>query len=470
MNNTPNSASIIANLTAKVESLLGNIEEIVHSDIQLNDDADLFDLENKLQMLGRELADHIAGIKVQEHLDKEETKQNGKNLIDRLPTRMKNMGRRVVCITMLGGNKIPVLTEYYHRNATIDKYDGKCGGYPNLLLIGIAYRQTPALESLVSLLATASASFAEAGELIQQTLGFKVDVKVVRNTVRRFAEKVRSAAELDKFEFPDDFSGQVVGVSTDGGRIRIRKNKRGHKTNKKRTRYKTDWREPKLIIIYVIGDDGTKDRKTLPLIDATLSGPDETFEMLVFYLIKLKVDSAALMLFLSDGATWIWERAVKLADQVGIDPDRCLFVLDYYHAIEHLSDMANLKRWSKEEKKRWINLQKKRLIEGRLNKFVEAINEICKGSKNKKLWRERAYFKKHLERMKYYDLKQKKLPIGSGAVESAVRRVINLRLKGPGIFWHEDSAEAMLMLRSYYKAGRWNTLKNMAYAGCLEVL
>jgi hypothetical protein len=46
--------------------------------------------------------------------------------------------------------------------------------------------------------------------------------------------------------------------------------------------------------------------------------------------------------------------------------------------------------------------------------------------------------------------------------ESAVRRVINMRLKGPGIFWHEDTANEMLMLRCYYKAGRWGMLQKMA--------
>jgi hypothetical protein len=58
------------------------------------------------------------------------------------------------------------------------------------------------------------------------------------------------------------------------------------------------------------------------------------------------------------------------------------------------------------------------------------------------------------------------MPIGSGAVESAVRRVINLRLKSPCIFWTEETAEEMLLLlRAYYKSGRWNLLKKMAYEG-----
>jgi hypothetical protein len=37
--------------------------------------------------------------------------------------------------------------------------------------------------------------------------------------------------------------------------------------------------------------------------------------------------------------------------------------------------------------------------------------------------------------------------MGSGAIESAIRRVINLRLKGNSISWYKENAEGMLLLR-----------------------
>ncbi len=64
--------------------------------------------------------------------------------------------------------------------------------------------------------------------------------------------------------------------------------------------------------------------------------------------------------------------------------------------------------------------------------------------------------------MQYALARKNNLPIGSGPMESAIRRVVNLRMKGNGIFWLEQNAEAMIMLRSYYKAGRWNDLFLMA--------
>jgi hypothetical protein len=59
--------------------------------------------------------------------------------------------------------------------------------------------------------------------------------------------------------------------------------------------------------------------------------------------------------------------------------------------------------------------------------------------------------------MTYDKLKVLNLPIGSGAIESAIRRVLNQRIKGPAIYWKEKSAQAIILLRSYFKAGRWNT-------------
>ena len=87
---------------------------------------------------------------------------------------------------------------------------------------------------------------------------------------------------------------------------------------------------------------------------------------------------------------------------------------------------------------------------------------IWRGRHRKAIRKQRDAFIKHQRRMAYAKLIALQLPIGSGAIESAVRRVINLRLKGAGLFWCRASAEAILLLRSYYKAGRWNMLKRMA--------
>ena len=93
---------------------------------------------------------------------------------------------------------------------------------------------------------------------------------------------------------------------------------------------------------------------------------------------------------------------------------------------------------------------------------MSAVRDLGRGRNSKVIRRHREYFIKNQSRMVYAQLMALKLPIGSGAIESTVRRVVNLRLKGPSLFWCRASAEAILLLRSYYKAGRWNMLKRMA--------
>jgi hypothetical protein len=93
---------------------------------------------------------------------------------------------------------------------------------------------------------------------------------------------------------------------------------------------------------------------------------------------------------------------------------------------------------------------------------MAAVRDLCRGRHSKDIRKHRDDLIKNQSRMAYAQLTAMKLPIGSGAIESTVRRVVNLRLKGASLFWCRASAEAILLLRSYYKAGRWNQLKHMA--------
>ena len=75
----------------------------------------------------------------------------------------------------------------------------------------------------------------------------------------------------------------------------------------------------------------------------------------------------------------------------------------------------------------------------------------------------RNYFQANHRRMQYAAYKNLMLPSGSGCVESAIRRVINLRLKSTGSFWKRSTSEAMLFLRSTLLCDRWNImLANLA--------
>ena len=67
------------------------------------------------------------------------------------------------------------------------------------------------------------------------------------------------------------------------------------------------------------------------------------------------------------------------------------------------------------------------------------------------------YFEVHHEhgRLAYRRFRVRKLPIGSGAVESLIRQVVNLRLKGAGKFWLLETAEAFLHACCQWAAQHW---------------
>ena len=60
---------------------------------------------------------------------------------------------------------------------------------------------------------------------------------------------------------------------------------------------------------------------------------------------------------------------------------------------------------------------------------------------------ERGYFRTNAERMQYPTYREQGLPIGSGAVESAAKHLVQQRMKRAGMRWSELGARAILHLR-----------------------
>ena len=84
---------------------------------------------------------------------------------------------------------------------------------------------------------------------------------------------------------------------------------------------------------------------------------------------------------------------------------------------------------------------------------ITALRELCRGRTAGKIRTHLNYFLKNRHRFAYTTMVGLGLPRGSGAVESAIRRVINLRIKGASIYWLPESVDAILLLRSFYKSG-----------------
>ncbi len=446
------------------ESLL-EIERLIREIPHIKDPDSLYEAERSIGEVTDRLAARILALKIQESPNKEDIRGEQRKVIRSVPQKLKNQGMREVNISTSFGVMITVAASCFSRADKKDKRRKKRSGiYPGLFLLGIHDRLTPKLASEISSTAVIVGSYAEARQVMEGS-GIFVDIKSICNTCRRYAQRAKLSARTEGYKFSETLSGCRVVVSADGGRVRIREKKRGPKTKNGRSGYHGARREPKLLIIHTVNAQGKTDKTFAPFIDAGMKGPDAVFSILRFYLEKINVSEAEKVLFVADGARWIWNRVGKLFASLGLASDQCRELLDFYHAAEHLNKVAGLRKKLKPaQRKRWFAKHRTMLKNGGSQEVVEAVKELCRRSRNKKLRTERDYFVRNMNRMLYSDVAEESLPIGSGSVESAIRRAVNLRLKGASLFRLKETAEAVLYLRAHYKAGRRNMLREHVFS------
>ena len=419
--------------------------------------------ERQFKRLTDQLQSLAVALQLQRRLGSEEQRQQERKCADATGKKLKNFGFREVRVRFLGGYEVRLLARYYARSeARAEK--GK-GAYFGLMLLGIYDHCSPTLASEVAKLAAAMNSLDDARRQLAE-MGVQLSVKQIAAIAYQFSQRARLRQKAGEMGLSASLAGRRVVVSTDGGRVRIRTNKRGKRTKKGRRRYRTDWREPKLLAIYVVNEHGMIEREFTPVLDGTLKGPDAVFRLIEFYLSELGIDQAAKVLFIADGARWIWNRVGKLWKRLGLKPEQCLELVDFYHVVEHLGTLAGLKKNCNSKQRRgWVRRQVQRLKQGKVEQFEAEVRKLCRGKRGKAWRRERDYLLRNAAagRLNYGLARQQQLPIGSGIIESTVRRVLNLRMKGASTFWTKDHAEQMILLRAYYKSGHWQVLETKAF-------
>ena len=130
--------------------------------------------------------------------------------------------------------------------------------------------------------------------------------------------------------------------------------------------------------------------------------------------------------------------------------------IDFWHACEHLktaSDHAVPLDWY--ERYRHILRHDPDGVE----KVIRAIRYLRDKATTGKddIKRELAFFRKNRHRMRYRQLKDQCLPIGSGVVEAANKVLVTQRLKRSGMRWKIDGDQAVLTFRALIKSDRFDT-------------
>jgi len=372
-------------------------------------------------------------------------------------------------VRLLGGLVVYLSTLYCGPANRTGQGRGREGGglYPELAVLGFNEGASAALISLVGRQCALLPSYAIARQELAAR-GTSLGLKVVHRLARTLGAQVLTtrfralhAWRAGRLAAGTALAGQRVAAMIDGGRTRLRRVTRRQKgqgpKKKQRRRYRADWREPKLLIIFVIDEHGRMKAGTQPWIDGTFAGPDEAMELLAFHLHRLGA-AAAQVVFVADGAPWIWDRLEWVRRRVGLSAAQTVRVLDFCHAAHHLSLALTAVGLAEPERpriygklKRWL----RRGWPGLVVAELERLGALAGGPKA--LSQPLEYLRKHMvaRHLDYGSYRRRGLPLGSGAVESAIRRVVNLRLKGPALMWLEENAEAALALRAAAVTGRW---------------
>jgi hypothetical protein len=365
---------------------------------------------------------------------------------------------------------VTVMTLYCSPRGRTGKGRGSEGSglYPELAAYRISEGSSPNVQSevgrLVGLLPIEQARV----ELARK--GLAQDEKAVRRIASELGAQILTTRtrELMRFrrgELPagKEYAGKSIAVGIDGGRVRVRTIvKPIHVSGKtKRKKFRVEWREPKVVILFEVDKKGRMVRGSRPAIDGTLQGPDALIELVAFHLHRMGAAQAKVVTFVADGAPWIWKRLDWVVAQVGLDPSRVVEVLDWCHAVHHVSVALASLRLAEGQRKELYQRLRGLLMEGNSRLVIYELEVLAMNQPaDSPAWREIRYLTKHSDagRLRYNCFRCRGVPIGSGAIESTIRRVINLRLKGNGIYWTEDNAEAVFQLRAAVVSRRWEEI------------
>ena len=395
--------------------------------------------------------------------------------------------QRATRVRLLGGMIIWAYTLYCApKKSLFGKDDAPRVGLDiTLAQFGFGKAISPGLQSRVArqMALCPSIAFAQR-ELARQ--GVELDTKAIKRityqcgggmlSLRRHRIKLLRERKLVAGK---ELVGKHVSVQIDGGRMKIRGKMRvkpaeqesvdedglliddapGRSKKKPKRTYAADWREPKLMTIFVHDENGKMVKETKATMDGTLLGPDAIAEIVAMHLQRLGAAEALSVTFVADGAPWIWDRIDRIIELAGLEDVATYQVLDCCHAVHHVSMALASLGLTRQERNPLYRDLRSRLRNGQWEQVIEVLSDLQNSdSPIAELETEIGYLRRHGEagRLKYVRFRQLGIPCGSGAIESGIRRVLNLRLKSNAMFWTQDHAESILQVRCQVIPDQWD--------------
>jgi hypothetical protein len=303
-------------------------------------------------------------------------------------------------------------------------------------------RCSPRLQQIVSVLGTLM-PFGQ----VPAVVGLIRGVPITRSTVRRLTEAAGTAlatveqAKADQIRatLPPSPPGSLrQQVSVDGAMVPI---------------VGGEWREAKTLAIGDL-DAGGANRAGDWSYLSRIGEADRFAELATGELHRRGTFAAREVVGVADGALWCQQfYAYHLPGAIRI--------LDFPHAAEPLSRVAQACFGPGQQAEDWARTQRAQLLAGKADEVCQAVTELPvtqapQPAEAYQVMRQVAsYLHERRPQLAYADFLSQGYPIGSGAVESANKRVVEARLKGAGMHWTVPNANALLALRGVLCSQRW---------------
>lgn len=149
---------------------------------------------------------------------------------------------------------------------------------------------------------------------------------------------------------------------------------------------------------------------------------------------------------IGDGAKWIWDYADEYHPQA-------IQILDYFHACEYLGTGLVSIETGKKKKKSLFN----KLKAGKIKEIIEFMEKQKQTKEIKDCIR---YFGNNLNRMNYGRYAELGLDVGSGAIESTHKTMIQSRMKQAGMHWKKKNVQSIASVKARVHSGRWDEMVN----------
>lgn len=218
-----------------------------------------------------------------------------------------------------------------------------------------------------------------------------------------------------------------------------------------------EWREVRTLAVGRVtqGADGTVTTDGLSYF-SRMTNAELFMSAATIELHRRGTEHAATVVAVADGAAWC-------QSFFDLHVPRSRRILDFPHAVEHLSAVAQAVFGSgTAAASDWLGVHRHALRHGNPDTVLAAMAalpvETARDPAAARAVRDRelAYFTTRRALMTYPEFVAAGLPIGSGAVESANKLVVEARLKGAGMHWAADHVNPMVALRAALCSNRWD--------------